>query len=246
MAGTTANPNKDFYTEHMVDSTVRREGVWPEEAAILKKYLTDAAKTVVEAGAGGGRLTFFIEELGFDQVTGFDIVSEMMAIAQKKATERNSKVHFLTGDASNLDCFPDANFDYLVYIQQVLCFVPQPLFHKALMETFRIAKKDATIIFSFLDYHSRFYNPILSFLSNTLRYLRKETVSKHHLPWLKLNDTEFNWKLFAKGQPSIYWPTKDSIIEQLKAVGFRIEEVVKGNEIHKKGNKGALYIVCKK
>lgn len=246
MAEKSTNLNKDFYAEHMMDSTILRQDVWPEEALMLQKYLTDTSGSVVEAGAGGGRLTFFIEQLGFEDVTGFDIVPDMMEFAQKESEKRGSKVKFKTGDASDLHIFDDETFDYLVYIQQVLCFVPKELFYTSLQETYRIAKKGSTTLFTFLDYESRGYNPLLSGIANFLRKMRGEEVSKHHLPWLKLNDTQINWKLFGKNQPSVYWVRRKEILQQLEEIGFSIIEVENGNKIHKKGNKGALYVVCKK
>ncbi len=230
----------------MVHSTVYRQGVWPEEEAILRKYLKEPSKKVVEAGAGGGRLTFFIESLGFGEISGFDIVSEMVALAQAEALKRKSKIKFEIGDAADLNIFDSNSFDYLVYIQQVLCFVPKSLFNASLSEAYRIAKKDAIVIFSFLDYESRFYNPLLSLITNAIRTIRGEDRSKYHLPWLKINDTQINWRLFKKGAPSVYWVKKEQILNQLKQVGFEIMEVDHGNKIHRKGNKGALYVVCRK
>ena len=127
MSDKTANLNKDFYAEHMIDSTIYRKNVWPEEELMLRKYLTDTNGSVVEAGAGGGRLTFFIEQLGFSKVTGFDIVPEMMQFAQKEAKQRGSKVNFKVGDASDLHIFEDASFDFLVYIQQVCVCTQTPI-----------------------------------------------------------------------------------------------------------------------
>ena len=217
-----------------------------EEEAVLRKYLKTPSKKVVEAGAGGGRLTFFIESLGFSQIFGFDIVPEMVALAQGEAIKRNSSIKFEVGDAADLKIFDSNSFDYLVYMQQVLCFVPRPLFSASLSEAYRIAKKDAIVIFSFLDYDSRFYNPLLSLISNMIRTIRGEDRLKHHLPWLKINDTQINWRLFKKGAPSVYWVKKEQILKQLKQVGFEIMEVDHGNRIHPKGNKGALYIICRK
>ncbi|MFH6604985.1 class I SAM-dependent methyltransferase [Maribacter algicola] len=240
------NLNKDFYAEHMMDSTIYREDVWPEEKLMLRKYLTDSSGSVVEAGAGGGRLTFFIEQLGFTDVIGFDIVPEMMEFAQRRSNEKGSSVKFMTGDASDLHVFENETFDYLVYIQQVLCFVPSELFNRSLEETYRIAKKGSITLFTFLDYESRFYNPLLSTIANTLRKIRGEKVSKYHLPWLKLNDTQFNWKLFGKNQPSVYWVRRKDILQKLEKIGFEILEVENGHKIAKGGNKGALYIACRK
>lgn len=240
------NLNKAFYTEHMIDSTIYRRNIFPAEEVVLKRYLTDTSKSVVEAGAGGGRLTFYIEQLGFNDVTGFDIVEQMMKYAKKKAVKRKSNIRFVTGDASNLGMFTDESFDYLVYAQQVLCFVPQELFSKSLEEAYRIAKKGSLTIFTFLDFDSKSYNPLLSICANFLRKLRGEEVSKYHLPWIKLNNTQFNWKLLNRGQPSVYWVKKKDILKQLSSMGYSIIEAKKGSELVDNGSKGVLYVICKK
>mgnify|MGYP000400551556 CR=1 FL=1 len=221
---TTKNLNKNFYEEHMIDSTVNRADVWKEEEHMLRKYLTDTSKPVIEAGAGGGRLTFFIETLGFKNITGFDIVEKMVGFSQSAAKRSNSCIDFIHADASNLKSIEDESYHYLIYIQQVLCFVPKELFEKSLEEAYRICKKDGVIVFTFLDYDSRIINPILSTITNTLRKIRGEETSKYHLPWLKLNDSEFNRKIFSKNQPSVYWVKKEDILNKLKKVGFKILE----------------------
>lgn len=246
MDKTSTNRNKELYSEHMIDSTIYRKNVSPAEKSVLKKYLTDTDKKVVEAGAGGGRLTFYIEEFGFKDVTGFDIVEEMMDYAQKEAVRRASNIRFIAADASDLKMFEDETFDYLVYAQQVLCFVPKELFQKSLEEAYRIASPGSLTIFTFLDFDSKSYNPLLSICANFLRKLRGEEVSKYHLPWLKLNNTQFNWKLLNKDQPSIYWVKKADIIHQLTAIGYTIIEANKGSEIVENGSKGVLYVICKK
>ena len=240
------NLNKNFYEEHMLDSTVNRIDVWSEEEVMLRKYLKDTSKSVIEAGAGGGRLTFFIESLGFKNITGFDIVEKMVGFSQSAAKRNNSCINFIHADASDLKNINDETHDYLVYIQQVLCFVPRHLFKKSLQEAYRICKKKGVVIFTFLDYDSRLINPIVGTIANTLRKFRGEETSKYHLPWLKLNDSEFNRKIFSRNQPSVYWVKKEDILDKLRKTGFKIIEVNKGNKITPTGNKGALYIICEK
>jgi len=150
--------------------------------------------------------------------------------------------------AARLSEYKNDTYDYLVYFQQVLCFIPkEDLFSHSLKEAYRIAKKDAIVIFSFLDLDSRIYNSILSLIINILRKIRREEVLKQHLPWLKING-KFNWKLFNKNQPVTFWVKKNEIISDLKNIGFSILEAKNTNQLNNdiKIRKGMLYIVCRK
>ncbi|NRD20578.1 class I SAM-dependent methyltransferase [Winogradskyella eckloniae] len=248
MVADIQNLNAERYSNELFDLWANKESLNTSEAYVLKKYLIDTTKNVLEAGTGGGRLSFQIEKMGFSNGSAFDIVPEMVSHAKKRASKTNSSVNFRVSDAANLSEFKSDNFDYLIYLQQVLCFIDkEELFLKALNEAYRVAKKDAIVIFSFLDYESKFYNPMLSTVVNTLRKFRHEKISKHHLPWLKINN-DINWKLFNKNQPKTYWVTRKKIIAQLMDIGFIILESKNANQLlsdNKKG-KGILYIVCKK
>jgi ubiquinone/menaquinone biosynthesis C-methylase UbiE len=240
--------NKKLYATELLNDWVTREEIIPAEAYFINKYVTHKAGTVIEAGTGGGRLAFYIEQMGFNRMVAFDYVPQMIEYANKNAKNKNSTIKFVVADATNLSDFSSDAYDYLIYLQQVLCFIEEEQqFHKALSEAYRIAKKDSITVFSFLDYHSRITNTPLRMILRVLRWIRKEPISDNYLPWLKLNNS-FNWKLLSKNQALTYWVKRDEILMQLNEIGFKVLEVKNASEINTdaKQRKGMLYVVCGK
>lgn len=243
------NLNVELYSNDLLEAWTNKEGLIPAETILINKYLTDINKSVLEAGTGGGRISFHIEKIGFQRISAFDFVPNMINKAKEAATINGSNIDFRILDASNLTVYDDNTFEYLIYLQQVLCFIDnEDLFITSLKEAFRIAKKDSIIIFSFLDLESRNFNRILSFIISLLRSLRGEDISKQYIPWLKINN-RINWKLFYRNQPVTYWVKRDQIVSVLKTIGFSILEVNNANQLidqHNNKRKGMLYIVCQK
>ncbi|HBX86795.1 MAG: hypothetical protein A2W97_17775 [Bacteroidetes bacterium GWE2_40_63] len=240
--------NKKLYTDELLNDWVTREEIIPAETYFIKKYLTQKTGKVIEAGTGGGRIAFCIGQMGFNQIDAFDYVPQMIESANKNLKDKNLNIKFIVADATNLSDFGSDTYDYLIYLQQVLCFIEdEQLFYKALNEAYRIAKKDSITLFSFLDYHSRTINIPLRILLNILRWLRNEPIPDNYLPWLKINN-RFNRKLLSKNQALTYWVKRDEIIMQLEKIGFEVLEVKNASQINTdaKQRKGMLYVVCTK
>lgn len=242
----TADLNATLYANELFVQWTTRDNLNITEAYFLNKYLTDKSKNVLEAGTGGGIISFEIEKKGFTCISAFDIVPSMVNCAREIAKQKKAKIIFDIADATNLKNFKNNQFDYLVYLQQVLCFVPNDTFLNALSESYRVANKDAICIYSFLDYDARKFNWILSFVVNFIRKIRGEQTLKHYLPWLKIGK-KYNWKLFNKNQAQTFWVKRDNIVNELKKLVFNILEMKNDCQINKqKSAIGMLYIVCKK
>jgi len=240
--------NKKLYTDELLNDWVTREEIIPAETYFIKKYLTQKTGKVIEAGTGGGRIAFYIGQMGFNQIDAFDYVPQMIEYATKNAKDKNLDIKFKVADATNLSDFASNTYDYLIYLQQVLCFIEdEQLFHNALNEAYRIAKKDSITLFSFLDYHSRTLNIPLRMLLNILRRLRNEPIPDNYLPWLKINSS-FNRKLLSKNQALTYWVKREEILMELNKIGFKVLEVKNASQINTdaKQRKGMLYVVCTK
>ena len=156
----------------------------------------------------------------------FDYVDNMIHFCKKKKEQINSKIDFKTADATNLVNYNDKEFDYLIYLQQVLCFIDEAMLPTALREAHRIGKQNSIYLFSFLNWNSKFYNPILSGIVNLFRVLRNEKTNKYRLPWLNI-DGKFNWKFLNKNQPQNFWFEQDHIASILEENGFSILEIKK-------------------
>lgn len=248
MTADVQNLNAERYSNEVFELWANHQNLNKSEDHLLNKYITDTSKHVLEAGTGGGRLSFCIEEKGFNHISAFDVVPNMIAHAKKRASTNDSNINFSISDAAVLENYDSDSFDYLLYLQQVLCFIDKKdLFTNALKEAYRVAKKDAIVMFSFLDYESKIYNPALSSFVNVLRKLRNEEQSSRHLPWLKINN-DINWKLFHKNQPKTYWVKRAEITALLEDIGFSVVEAKNANQFSKNTSKrkGILYVVCKK
>lgn len=242
------NLNKELYKTELLEDWTKRTHLINAEKYFIEKYLTNKTKRVLEAGTGGGRIAFKVEEAGFKNICAFDIVPQMIDYAIEKANRNSSQIKFSVADASNLNLYKDESFSYLIYLQQVLCFIPNENdFYKSLEEAFRIASKDSITIFSFLDFEGRKINRFLSLISNFCRLIRGEKTHKQYLPWLKKNN-KINWKILNKNQALTYWIERKKVVKFLKSLGYEILEEKSSSQIIKPNAKpsGMLYIVCKK
>jgi ubiquinone/menaquinone biosynthesis C-methylase UbiE len=230
------NLNENLYRTHLFNEWANMGDFDLIEKYYLKKYIVHPNKKIIEAGTGGGRIIFYLEKQGFLNLNAFDYVPKMIAYCETKKTNINSKVKFKVANAVNLIEYQNNTFDYLIYMQQVLCFVNKELFIKSLKEAYRIGNTESIYIFTFLNWNAKLYNPILSFFVNIFRLLRNEKTFKYYLPWLKI-EGKFNKKLFNANQPSNFWIKKKKILKILKNVGFKIVEI---------NTEDKIYIVCKK
>jgi ubiquinone/menaquinone biosynthesis C-methylase UbiE len=241
-----ANSFSQDFEHQVVEGWSNRTEISNTEAYLLPKYLKNNTLKVLEAGTGAGVFSFYIEEeLGFTHVKGFDVLSKMIEIASFNASKRNSKVVFFQADAANLEAVGDSEFDYLIYLGQILSMVPKSLLENSLSEAYRIGNDKATYIFSFLDWDSRWYNPLLSLVINTFRLFRGEKIEKYYLPEIKTPDRSINWRFYKKKQQGILWVKNKHAIGSLKKVGFNIIKSYQEEELtNYKGR--AIYIICEK
>ena len=83
--------------------------------------LTPGAK-VLDIGSGLGGSAFFIEENYAAKVTGIDLSSNMIQLSNQRASYRNSKVQFILGDCTQMECEPESfnliySRDSLLHVQ---------------------------------------------------------------------------------------------------------------------------------
>ena len=241
------NLNKELYSKELFKAWSQKQGLLAPEEYLINKYLLNKEGKIIESGTGGGRIIFEIEKLGFKKMEAFDYVQNMIEYCNIKKANIDSKIDFNLADATNLSRYKSNDFDYLIYLQQVLCFIENDLFDRSLKEAYRIGNKNSVYIFSFLNWESKIYNPLLSWIVNLFRIIRNEKKSKYQLPWLIL-DGKFNWKLLNPNQPQNLWFKKDTISKILIENNFTIIESKSEGEILGNNNskRGHLYFVCKK
>jgi SAM-dependent methyltransferase len=232
------------------------EGLEPGEKFLIEKYLDHNAATL-EAGTGGGRILQCMQTMGFKNLHGFDVLPEMISWARLR--EGAESIGFRVQDATTLD-YPDASFDQLLYLQQVLCFIPTEEGRlTAMQHAHRILRSGGVAVFSFLSSRVRsesWPGWSLIWYLRTLRALRGSGRSAQYLPWLKLNGS-WNPGALLDCPPYVYWYREREVCEQLTAAGFQLVAV--GSDMQAAGGRllasvddlersplfGALYIVCR-
>jgi ubiquinone/menaquinone biosynthesis C-methylase UbiE len=234
--------NKILYETSEFGLWNHREGLLAQERYFLTKY-TSREDTILEAGTGGGRISYKLEKMGYSHITAFDYVEKMITSAKTK--NPHTSINFLVADATDLSTIASNTFDRLIYLQQIISFIPEKNIPKALNESYRILVPEGIVIFSFLNWKGRIINPLLSALLTGVRFFRNEQFSKQSLPWLKLGNKP-NWKLLFHHQPLTYWFTREELITQLETLGFVILEIKTSSDFISSSSEGMLYIVCQK
>jgi len=144
------NSNAELYSNELFEEWINRKKLIPVEEYFINKYLIDTQCNVLEAGTGGGRISFQIEKMGFKNISAFDIVPNMINHANTIAEKTESGVKFKVADAANLTEYANETYDYLIYLQQVLCFISKKeQFSDSLKEAYRVAKKMELLSFLF-------------------------------------------------------------------------------------------------
>ncbi len=114
-----------------------------EQARVLANMIGRIhERTILDVGTGTGRAALMLAR-GGARVTAIDASEEMLEVARQRAAEQMVKVHFLRGDAHNLD-FKDRSFDVVVCLR-VLMHAPD--WRRCMSELCRVA--DRLVIFDY-------------------------------------------------------------------------------------------------
>jgi len=231
---TTAVDNRQFYEHDVFDYWAERTGLTDFEDVLVTRFLKRELSTL-EAGTGGGRILHDLRDRGFRDLAGFDYVPGFIEAARARDPEQ--AIDFRVQDAVELD-YPDAAFDQVLYVQQVLCFIEDAGDRlSAMREARRIVRAGGTALFSFLCYEARSSQPLYGAFNRYLGFLRRfrnRDVSLQYQPWLKTEDRP-NLAALADRGPYVYWYTLEEALDALDRVGFDITWAA----VH-----GMLYVAC--
>ena len=75
-------------------------GLWASEEALIRRFFTEPAAPLLEAGCGAGRVTLGLWRLGHRNLTAFDFAEELVDQGVSLAAERRAEgITFLHDDA---------------------------------------------------------------------------------------------------------------------------------------------------
>ena len=120
------------------------------EFAVTMKWLLDYfkeynIKTVLDVGAGTGRYSFALKELGFEP-TAVELVKYNLGVMKSKSKD----IKAYQGDARNLKRFKDESFDAVLLFGPMYHLVSHEDKLQALNEAKRVVKKGGLIFISYI------------------------------------------------------------------------------------------------
>lgn len=127
--------NRDLFEQSESQWGERHRGSLTNgELYLIKKYMNGS--NILEAGCGGGRLSFYIDDNYNCKLDAFDFVESFI----EKAKKEKSNVNFFVADASNLSEINGEKYDTAVYLQRLISLVYPNAIDNTIRESYRVLK----------------------------------------------------------------------------------------------------------
>ena len=184
----------------------------------LKNSKKHKKRKIVDLGCGSGRNMIKNEDVEYYAV---DFSDEQLKNAEKYAKDENVNAKFFNSKIDDLSMFEDDFFDYGLFIATLHCLESEKERKNALEEFYRILKPNAEGLISVWNSEDARFNGL------------KQGV---YMSW---RDKGIDYMRYY------YLYDKDELINLLKKVGFKIEEIYR-SELHDRFSKKNLIIRVKK
>lgn len=212
---------QEIHTHIEFEEWAYQQGLQDSEKYLIETYLDKSGKTV-EAGTGGGRILLAMKKLGFQQLYGFDYLSDFIEAA--KQNDQTQRIVFTDQNASKLN-YQDCFFDNAIYLQQVACYPDSDAERlKVLQEAYRILNVGGTAIFSVLLFDARLKSSVYSLFIKYIRLLRVLRFSQRsiqYLPSLQIK-RQNNYAALLDAPPYMYWYKMEEFYRTLTELNFEV------------------------
>lgn len=192
-------------------------GLWASEEVLIRRFFTDPAAPLLEAGCGAGRVTLGLWRLGYRNLTAFDFAEELVDQAVSLAAERAADgITFLHDDATapTRVTAPVGGFGGALFMFNGLMQIPgRANRRRALLALHRLCRPGAPLLFTT---HDRDCSPTEQALwrLEALRWERGEQDPRL---------VEFGDRYFSDdtGRTFMHLPDRAEILADLVATGWR-------------------------
>ena len=208
---------KAYYDDADVVEHYRRAvaniGLWQSETTVFKR-LFGVNDRLLELGAGTGRISIGLAELGYRHLLGVELAKEMVKEARRIVKMLELSVAFQQGDATRLK-FEDNLFDGALFGFNGLMQIPgREERRKALQEIRRVVRPGGAFCFTT---HDR--------LNPRFRKFWKDEQTRWNKGKQKPELLEFGdrWESTDLGPLYIHVPTPDEMRAELQLTGWKCE-----------------------
>jgi SAM-dependent methyltransferase len=176
------------------------------EAALVRRCLSPAARTLV-AGTGGGRIDAALADRGF---------TDLQAVDPDPAD----------GPKAARLPFPDGHFDQVLQLSELICLLPAATDRAlAVAETRRVTRPGGVAVFTFLSHDARMQSlsaRLHGYWLGAVRRARGGAPDVQRRPW---PGPGRGAAALLDRRPHAYWWRTEEAAQLLRASGFAIEGV---------------------
>jgi SAM-dependent methyltransferase len=207
------------YSDKKAIELYSQVGLRPAEQIIFSHYLKKKWK-ILDMGCGAGRVSIPLAKFGAD-VTGIDIVPEMVAAANKNAAKNRAKATFRVMSALEMR-FPANTFDAVLFPYAGIELIPKRKNRKDVLKgTHRILKPGGYFIFTT---DSRwgpglFWERWWVWFCKWVGYNTKKGIG---IGKGELGDFYYDWPEEGEGKAFVHIVNPPSMKEDLRQAGFKL------------------------
>lgn len=210
----------DAVVEHYTNATIEI-GLWRSEEAVLSRVFK-REQTLLELGCGAGRIALGLWELGFRGILGTDFSREMITSARRLAAKLDYSVPLRVADATKLP-FEDGMFDGVIFGFNGLMQIPtRDLRRTALSEMRRVVSSGSRAVFTT---HDREIGAPAGFWEAEKARWEAGEQDPRLLAYGDRFTTSDHGEIF------IHIPSREEVVEDLEATGWRLLEDAMRSEI---------------